>query len=79
MGVESEVRVWGEEVVAGDKGWRGGVPTLVGKGAGWVGRLNGLLKFNHPFGEEGVGDEREFEPAALPSPRIYSSDREINH
>ena len=61
VSVESEVRVWGEDIVAGDEGWRGGVPTLVGEGAGWVGRLNGLLKFNHSFGEEGLSEYREFE------------------
>lgn len=70
VGVESEVRVWGEEIVAGDEGWRGGVPTLVGEGAGWVGRLNGLLKFNHSFGEEGMSECREFEKdrTAVPVP-----------
>ncbi len=52
-----EVRVWGEEVQSdGETGQKGGVPILVrpegGGGAGWVGGLNGLLKFNHPFGEE---------------------------
>jgi len=43
--------------------WAGGVPCLMrarggadGEGMtddGWVGGLNGLLKFNYPFGEEG--------------------------
>ena len=43
--------------------WVGGVPCVMrgragdGEGAsgdeGWVGGLNGLLKFNYPFGEEG--------------------------
>lgn len=40
--------------------WTGGVPCVMrgevgGKGAGdegWVGGLNGLLKFNYPFGED---------------------------
>ena len=37
--------------------WRGGVPTIIGgrgqgSGDGWVGGLNGLLKFNYPMGEE---------------------------
>jgi NADH kinase len=55
-GVEAgmEVRVWGEEVR------EGGVPCVMRSGAkgemgeddGWVGGLNGLLKFNYPFGEE---------------------------
>ncbi|KAI9719001.1 MAG: NADH kinase pos5 [Chrysothrix sp. TS-e1954] len=41
----------------GGKEWRGGVPTVVGGrgqsgGDGWVGGLNGLLKFNYPMGEE---------------------------
>lgn len=43
--------------------WVGGVPCLMRAGGGadgdgvaddgWVGGLNGLLKFNYPFGEEG--------------------------
>lgn len=57
------VRVQGENVSAGD-GIGGGVPAVVrgamgveyGTGgdrdAHWVGGLNGLLKFNYPFGEE---------------------------
>ena len=46
----------------GGRGWVGGVPCVMrgsgsaGEGAsgdeGWVGGLNGLLKFNYPFGEE---------------------------
>lgn len=59
-----EVRVWGEEVKNDNNndqsGWTSGVPILVraegGGGAGWVRGLNGLLKFNHPFGE-GVEEE----------------------
>jgi len=62
--VGGEIRVSGEEIVrgVGEEGWRGGVPCLMrgdggGKGGagddGWVGGLNGLLKFNYPFGEEG--------------------------
>ena len=45
----------GEEVTR----WVGGVPCLMRGGGegetddGWVGGLNGLLKFNYPFGEEG--------------------------
>lgn len=59
VGVGTEVRVVGEEVgVRGveAQGWRGGVPCLVRSGGeggeSWVGGLNGLLKFNLPFGEE---------------------------
>lgn len=61
------LKVWGEGVgrkeELGEKGqdWMGGVPCVMrgrgGEGAsgdeGWVGGLNGLLKFNYPFGEEG--------------------------
>ena len=59
-----EVRVEGEMVGrSGDGSWRGGVPCVIRaprKGDadgiaedddGWVGGLNGLLKFNYPFGE----------------------------
>ena len=61
VGVGMEVRVGGEEIVRGVGGWRGGVPCVMrgGRGGeangdeGWVGGLNGLLKFNYPFGEEG--------------------------
>ncbi|KAK1073356.1 NADH kinase pos5 [Friedmanniomyces endolithicus] len=56
-----EVRVVGEEVrVPGTRDWRGGVPSIARSGGvmaegedHWVGGLNGLLKFNYPFGEEG--------------------------
>lgn len=56
-----EVRVVGEEIRSTDKEWRGGVPSVVRAGTGggtegqdhWVGGLNGLLKFNYPFGEDG--------------------------
>ncbi|KAK0251536.1 NADH kinase pos5 [Friedmanniomyces endolithicus] len=56
-----EVRVMGEEVrKPGTRDWRGGVPSIVRSGGvmaegedHWVGGLNGLLKFNYPFGEEG--------------------------
>lgn len=58
VGVGMEVRVQGEEMVKGSNEWGGGVPCVM-RGAksgmkdddGWVGGLNGLLKFNHPFGE----------------------------
>jgi NADH kinase len=56
-----EVRVVGEEIRSGEKRtWGGGgVPSIVRTGGGngvdghdhWVGGLNGLLKFNFPFGE----------------------------
>lgn len=61
------LRVWGEgvgrkgELGEEGEGWMGGVPCVMrGSGRegasgdeGWVGGLNGLLKFNYPFGEEG--------------------------
>ncbi|KAL2134566.1 hypothetical protein VTI74DRAFT_11460 [Chaetomium olivicolor] len=59
-----EVRVEGERLEKGVDGWRGGVPCVIrassrGKESegfaedddSWVGGLNGLLKFNYPFGE----------------------------
>ncbi|TKA81140.1 hypothetical protein B0A55_01631 [Friedmanniomyces simplex] len=56
-----EVRVVGEDVrTPGTRHWRGGVPSIVRSGGAmaegedhWVGGLNGLLKFNYPFGEDG--------------------------
>ncbi|KAL8713717.1 MAG: hypothetical protein Q9220_002243 [cf. Caloplaca sp. 1 TL-2023] len=64
--VGGEIRVVGEQIQRGGKeGWRGGVPCVMRSGEGggrggdgreddgWVGGLNGLLKFNYPFGEEG--------------------------
>lgn len=68
VGVGMGVKVWGEAVGRrrdlglegqGDE-WVGGVPCVMrGQGKegasgdeGWVGGLNGLLKFNYPFGEE---------------------------
>ena len=58
MGVGVEVRVTGETVdeCGGVKSVRGGIPCIW-RGAsdmeeGWVGGLNGLLKFNYPFGLE---------------------------
>ncbi|EGD87948.1 hypothetical protein H112_04422 [Trichophyton rubrum D6] len=57
--VGMEVRVWGEDIRVVDGAWYGGVPCVmrktVGEGGaadGWVGGLNGLLKFNYPFGSE---------------------------
>ena len=51
--------VCGEEITEIDGEMLGGVPCVVrgGRGEdkdddGWVGGLNGLLKFNYPFGEE---------------------------
>jgi NADH kinase len=63
VGVGAEVRVCGETLRKGVDGeWRGGIPCVLRQtrggavGAegddGWVGGLNGLLKFNYPFGEE---------------------------
>jgi NADH kinase len=52
-----EINVWGEGIRGVDGEWRGGVPSVVrsGRDGGpddhWVGGLNGLLKFNYPFGE----------------------------
>ena len=56
-----EIRVWGEGIRRGEGVWEGGVPSIVRgvNGMGhemggedhWVGGLNGLLKFNYPFGE----------------------------
>ncbi|MCJ1353553.1 MAG: NADH kinase pos5 [Icmadophila ericetorum] len=68
LGVGGEVLVQGEEVgrmppsegeEEQDVKWKGGVPCILrggkeeGGGDGWVGGLNGLLKFNYPFGEDG--------------------------
>ncbi|MCJ1478689.1 NADH kinase pos5 [Lambiella insularis] len=55
--VGEEVRVTGEEIERSEEGWKGGVPCIMRGGErggddGWVGGLNGLLKFNYPFGEE---------------------------
>lgn len=58
--VGMEVRVWGEEIRDKQGHWTGGVPSVVRGAVGaettgedhWVGGLNGLLKFNYPFGEE---------------------------
>ena len=52
LGMGVEVRIRAEQVGLGEGG--GGVPCVVrGEGdEGWLAGLNGLLKFNHPFGEE---------------------------
>ena len=60
MGVGMEVRVRGEEIQTAGGEWKGGVPCVMRRTLGheatgddgWVGGLNGLLKFNYPFGEE---------------------------
>lgn len=60
VGVGMEVRVLGEECKTGSGMWEGGVPCVMRAAKvgmtedddGWVGGLNGLLKFNYPFGEE---------------------------
>lgn len=54
----SELRVEGEYVGRSNEGpgeeWFGGVPCVIRTEDDdpWVGGLNGLLKFNHPFGRE---------------------------
>jgi len=67
MGVGMEVRVLGEEVKSETGEWCGGVPSVVRGVEGmeereedhWVGGLNALLKFNHPFGDQdGEGGHR---------------------
>lgn len=58
MTVGMEVRVWNEEMRHNKNDWHGGVPCVMRRTVGgeahdgWVGGLNGLLKFNYPFGEE---------------------------
>ncbi|KAG2412684.1 hypothetical protein HFD88_010241 [Aspergillus terreus] len=58
MTVGMEARVWNEEMRHGKNEWQGGVPCVMRRITGgeahdgWVGGLNGLLKFNYPFGEE---------------------------
>ncbi|KAK5061298.1 hypothetical protein LTR84_007840 [Exophiala bonariae] len=59
IGVGTELRVSGETVRSEAGILTGGIPCImrrVNAGAdsddGWVGGLNGLLKFNYPFGEE---------------------------
>ena len=59
IGVGMEVRVSCEAVKSFSGKWHGGVPCIMRRTAGvgenddgWVGGLNGLLKFNYPFGEE---------------------------
>lgn len=58
MAVGMEARVWNAEMRRGKDDWHGGVPSVMRRimrgeaHEGWVGGLNGLLKFNYPFGEE---------------------------
>ena len=59
IGVGTEVRVCGEELHRTDGRLTGGIPCIMRRATGssegddgWVGGLNGLLKFNYPFGEE---------------------------
>ncbi|KAL2016164.1 hypothetical protein VTK56DRAFT_4104 [Thermocarpiscus australiensis] len=66
VSIGMEVRVEGERLERTPEGWRGGVPCVIRassrggdpEGFGedddsWVGGLNGLLKFNYPFGDPG--------------------------
>lgn len=57
----SEIRIEGEFVGRAGPGeeWHGGVPCIIRAEDDdpWVGGLNGLLKFNHPFGREPPSDE----------------------
>lgn len=56
----TEIRVVSEGIRSDRREWGGGVPSIVRAGSAggtegqdhWVGGLNGLLKFNYPFGEE---------------------------
>ena len=59
IGVGTELRVCGEEIRQRESTWEGGIPCIMRRAGGsaegddgWVGGLNGLLKFNYPFGEE---------------------------
>jgi NADH kinase len=61
LGQGMEVRVLGESIKDSEGNWAGGVPSIVRGSVGgqdmhgedhWVGGLNGLLKFNYPFGED---------------------------
>lgn len=59
IGVGTELRVSGEDITREGGLWTGGIPCIMRRsnaGAdgddGWVGGLNGLLKFNYAFGEE---------------------------
>lgn len=59
IGVGTELRVAGEDITQENGVWRGGIPCIMRRTTagvdsedGWVGGLNGLLKFNYAFGEE---------------------------
>lgn len=59
IGVGMELRVSGEEMAQEPGAWQGGIPCIMRRSSagpdgddGWVGGLNGLLKFNYAFGEE---------------------------
>lgn len=59
IGVGTELRVSGEDITQSNGGWHGGIPCIMRTSHagsdgddGWVGGLNGLLKFNYAFGEE---------------------------
>lgn len=59
IGIGAELRVSGENIVQSNAVWTGGIPCIMRRGNmttdgddGWVGGLNGLLKFNYAFGEE---------------------------
>lgn len=59
IGIGAELRVSGENIVQSNAVWTGGIPCIMRRGSittdgddGWVGGLNGLLKFNYAFGEE---------------------------
>jgi NADH kinase len=59
IGVGTELRVCGEKLRQNGQLWEGGIPCIMRRDFrsaegddGWVGGLNGLLKFNYPFGEE---------------------------
>lgn len=58
LAVGMELRISGEDVLDADGRWIGGIPSVVRRTSGsddtdsWLGGLNGLLKFNYPFGEE---------------------------
>ncbi|ATY64340.1 mitochondrial NADH kinase POS5, putative [Cordyceps militaris CM01] len=57
----TEIRVEGEFVGRAGPGeeWHGGVPCVIRSEEDdpWVGGLNGLLKFNHPFGRDPAMDD----------------------
>ncbi|POS87200.1 hypothetical protein EPUL_001601 [Erysiphe pulchra] len=61
VSVGMEIRVCANDIVRGSH-WIGGVPCVmrgmksesINKDDGWVGGLNGLLKFNYPFGSDSV-------------------------